>query len=388
MYPDLSYFLHDLLGTEYDNFFSIFKTFGLFLVFAFIGSAYILSLEYKRMEKASILSPLKKIITFGKTDAIKAILSNSIVGFILGFKLPHVYNNFDAFKQDPSSILFSTSGNILLGIILLILFAGYSYYQNKSFINGASSTEEKTIYPHQKVGDIAILAAISGVAGARFFSILENAEGLMNDPVGTIFSGSGLTVYGGLIVASIVVLYYIKKLGMPLLHSMDAAAPAIVTGMLIGRLGCQFSGDGDWGIVNAADKPSWFIFPDWVWSYSYPNNVNRAGVAIEDCVANYCNQMIPGVFPTPIYEVTMYALVFLILWRLRTKIKAPGVLFFIWMIFSGITRFLIEFIRVNDRYNVLGFEGSQAHFISIGFMVVGLIGSVYLFKSYNKSSVP
>ena len=72
----------------------------------------------------------------------------------------------------------------------------------------------------------------------------------------------------------------------------------------VGRMGCQFSGDGDWGIVNEAPKPSWFIFPDWAWAYEYPHNVLNEGVRMVNCVGNHCMKLSPPVYPTPIYEIT------------------------------------------------------------------------------------
>ena len=44
----------------------------------------------------------------------------------------------------------------------------------------------------------------------------------------------------------------------------------------VGRLGCHFSGDGDWGDPNRFEKPL-SILPDWLWAYRYPNNVINEG---------------------------------------------------------------------------------------------------------------
>ncbi len=384
MYPDLSYFFHDMFGTPVDNFFSIFKTFGLLLALAFFASGYILYLEFVRKEKEGILKPLKKVVTINEKDFYQAIFGNALVGFFIGWKIPAIINSFSVFKSDPASIIFSSAGNLATGILAGIIVGAYGYFTGKKGFEARYGTHEINIYPRQKISDIVVIAAISGVAGARLFSVLENLDAFFQDPFGTIFSGSGLTVYGGLLVATFTVLYFVKKWGMPILHVMDAAAPSIIIGMLVGRLGCQFSGDGDWGIVNTAPKPDWFIFPDWAWSYSYPHNVNKAGVLMEDCIGLHCTELVPGVFPTPIYEVLMMTIIFIILWNLRKKINAPGVLFFIWMILSGIMRFFIEFIRVNDRYEFLGFNGSQAHWISIGFMIVGISSIAILWKKYQK----
>lgn len=385
MYPDLSYFFHDLLGTPVDNFFAIFKTFGLFLALSFVVSGYVLYREFLRMESKGYMSPIKKLVKIDESSFKLSVLSNALFGFFVGWKLPYVFNHFTDFKIDPASIVFSSKGNILLGILGALVIGAYGYFTGRKDFEAKKGTHEIIQYPHQKTSDIIIVAAISGVFGARLFSILENLDSFWQDPIGQLFSGSGLTIYGGLIVATAIVYWYIKRMGLPPLRMMDAAAPPLVVGMLIGRLGCQFSGDGDWGIVNTLAKPSWFVFPDWAWSYKYPHNVNMAGVKIPDCEGLHCTELLSAVFPTPIYEVAMMSLIFAILWSLRKKIMAPGVLFFIWMILTGIMRFLIEFIRVNERYEILGFNGSQAHYISIGYILVGICGCIFFWNRYNKS---
>ena len=387
MYPDLSYIMHDIFGSEPDNVFAIFKTFGLFLALAFLGSAYVLYLEFKRKETEGLFLPRETTQTLDQSNAIKGSIINALIGFFIFFKAPFVYENFSDFKVDPASMVFSGKGSILPGLIGLVLFGAYSYYSSIKHEHFGKILKFKT-YPSERIADITMVAAISGIFGARLFSIFENMDGFWQDPIGTLFSGSGLTVYGGLIVGTIVVYWYVKSIGLKPIHVMDAAAPAIIIGQLIGRMGCQFSGDGDWGIVNAADKPSWFVFPDWAWSYSYPRNVLNRGEAIPDCIGNYCNQMVPGVYPTPIYEVLAYALIFGLLWYLRKRTNIPGILFFMFLIPSGLARFFVENIRVNDRYDVLGFQWSLSQAIAVGFVLIGIAGTVYLWnKSKNRATV-
>ena len=145
----------------------------------------------------------------------------------------------------------------------------------------------------------------------------------------------------------------------------------------IGRLGCQVSGDGDWGIANTAPKPGWI--PQWLWSYDYPNNVNAvlgphrggySGVPITDdtCFPGYCTHLVPGVFPTPLYETIMCIALFGVLWWLRKRISLPGALFALYLIMNGVERFLIEKIRVNEPF--LG-RWTQAEVISLALVLIG-----------------
>jgi prolipoprotein diacylglyceryltransferase len=186
-------------------------------------------------------------------------------------------------------------------------------------------------------------------------------------------------MYGGLILAFFVVFAYVKRLGIAPIEMMDCAAPAVTIGYAVGRLGCHFSGDGDWGVVNAAAKPLSFL-PDWLWAYTYPNNVLNEGVPIENCVGVYCKQLAEGVYPTALYETMLGFIMLGILWSLRKRIKIPGVLFFIYLILNGLERFSIESIRVNPRYDMFGMYFSQAQYIAIGLMLIGVAGVAILYS--------
>jgi len=383
MYPDFSYLFHDLLGTEPDNWTAIIKTFGFFLFCAFVVSGYILKLELQRKEKLGLLKPI--LVTPSKNDSRwREIIINTLIAFFVGYKIPFIRQNFDSFKEDPSAVLFSSGGNFLLGIVVGLVIGALLYWQS---LREQRPTEPFHVRPYQKLGDILTVAAISGVFGAKLFSVFENLPAFFNDPIGVFFSGSGLNVLGGFIVAAVMVMLYVRKLGLPIAHIADAASPAIITGYAVGRMGCHFSGDGDWGKVNALAKPDWFFLPDWVWSYSYPNNVSKQGLKMPDCDYVYCWELSPGVWPTPIYEITMLAIVFGILWYLRTRINIPGFLFFVYFLLYGILRFIIEFARVNEKYELLGMNYSQAQYISILFWFIGIGGMLYLWKRSKSSTV-
>ena len=387
MYPDLSYFFYEIFGTSPDNWTSIFKTFGLFLGIAFFASAYVLYIEFKRKEKEGILKPVKKKFLEGAGASTTEIVVNALIGFVLGFKIPYIASNFNEFKMDGAGVVFSSKGNLLIGLLGLLAFGGYYYWQGQKHKLAKPKEVFKNVYPHSRVGDITIVAAIFGILGSRLFSIFENFEALIRDPFGQLFSGSGLTIYGGLILAFIAVFYYVRKIGIPPIHVMDAVAPALIMGYAVGRLGCHFSGDGDWGVVNEAAKPDWFFLPDWLWSNNYPRNVLDEGIPIEGCEFLHCMQLSPGVFPTPIYETFFGLVIFGILWALRKRLKVPGALFFVYLALNGFERFHIEKIRVNERYDFLGFDLSQAQYIAIAFMLIGLGALVYLYRhKFSKSN--
>lgn len=387
MYPDLSYLMHDWFGTEPDNIFSIVQMFGLLLALAFLGSAYVLYLELKRREALGQFKATKVKREIGKPASVSELLTNGMIGFLLGYKGIYAYQNWDAFLHDASGVILSPYGSAGGGLILGIAFAVWAWWQAERKKLPKPKVVMETIRPHQRVGEITIVAAISGIIGAKLFAIFESADTIrafVSDPLNTFFSGSGLAVYGGLIVAFATVYWYVKKLGMKPIHIMDAVAPALMIGYAIGRLGCHFSGDGDWGIVNELAKPSWFFLPEWMWAYDYPHNVLNQGVPIEGCEFRYCRRLDPPVYPTPIWESIICTGLFLILWFLRKKLTVPGMLFAVYLVLNGVERFFIEKIRVNDTFILMGMEMTQAELISFLTILTGLIFGGYLYKKHGR----
>ena len=387
MYPDFSYFMHDVFGTEPDNFFSIIQTFGLLLALAFLGSAYVLYLEMKRREGLGQFKATKVKRVIGKSASVSELLTNGLVGFILGYKGVFAYQNWDAFLHDASAVILSPYGHAGGGLILGIAFAVWAWWQAERKKLPKPKVVVEKIRPHQRVGEITIVAAVSGIIGAKLFAIFESADTIrafLADPVNTLFSGSGLAVYGGLIVAFATVYWYVKKLGLKPIHMMDAVAPALMIGYAIGRLGCHFSGDGDWGIVNELDKPWWFFLPEWMWAYDYPHNVLNQGVPIEGCDFRYCRRLDPPVFPTPIWESIICTGLFFILWFLRKRLTVPGMLFAVYLVLNGVERFFIEKIRVNETFVLMGMEMTQAELISFLTILTGLVFGGYLYKKHGK----
>ena len=217
------------------------------------------------------------------------------------------------------------------------------------------NTEKVRNYP----GTVAFIGMLLGMVGARVFHILEYPGQFAEDPMGMIFSRGGYTILGGLLFSVAAGSYYTRRVGLPLPRMYDTFVPVLPLGYAIGRIGCQLSGDGDWGIAaNMSLKPDWL--PDFLWATTYQNNV--VGEIIPA----------PGVYPTPLYEVIMSLLIFVILWGLRKHKFKLGWLGAVYLVLSGIERLLIEQIRVNSVYNIFGSQWTQAELISIFMIAVGL----------------
>jgi len=113
----------------------------------------------------------------------------------------------------------------------------------------------------------------------------------------------------------------------------------------IARIGCQLSGDGDYGLPT--DLP---------WGMAYPKGTVPTTQIVH---------------PTPVYETIFSFLLFGLLWKLRKRPAPDGWLFFVYLIISGLERFFIEFIRLNPKW-ARGL--SQSQLISLSLVAVGIVG--------------
>lgn len=421
MYPNLYYAFKDLFGVDW-KFLRVANTFGVFVAISFILAAVVLTAELRRKSKEGLLQPTEISVVVGKPASFMELLLNFLMGFLFGYKFLGLFLMGSAATSDPPAFIFSSLGNWPAGIICGLVFAGFKWWEkNKQKL---PKPEERKIrfWPHDRVGEMTILALVFGLIGAKLFDFFENWDDFIKKPTEYIFSPAGLTFYGGLICAAIAIWVYAKKHNIGFWHLNDAAAPALMLAYAVGRIGCQVAGDGDWGIYNSAyqvdamgtvvpgsinnfnsmlkvdsiyflshhgslaevpqayfPKPGALSFlPDWVFAYNYPNNVNEAGVRIANCADKYCNQLPVPVFPTPFYETITCLLLFGVLWFFRKKLKVPGTLFALYLILNGAERFFIEKIRVNTHLSLFGFHPTQAEVISTLLVIAGILIWVFL----------
>ena len=237
---------------------------------------------------------------------------------------------------------------------------------------------------------ITILAVIFGIGGAKILFLIEEWDAFLRDPIGMAFSPGGLTWYGGFILGMIAVYLYIRSKKIPFLKIWDGLAVGLVIAYGVGRLGCHFSGDGDygyptrlpWGTIysQGTAKPSVMLAGYFSrnlseraeWQYDslrvIPAGIDRLGHRY-----SRFDEVTP-LHPAPVYELLLGIIGFLILWNLRKRDYPDGKLFMIYLMLASAFRFGIEFVRLNPR---IFFGASEAQLFAVILFLCGLAGMIF-----------
>jgi phosphatidylglycerol---prolipoprotein diacylglyceryl transferase len=246
---------------------------------------------------------------------------------------------------------------------ILIQFGPITIYSFGAFMALAALTAAWVLHVELKrrgynpelASSFVFAAAIGGLLGARLLFIVEEWHNFLAAPMNYILTGAGFTWYGGFIGGALAVSWVARKNKIPWLIAADLGAPALAIAYGVGRLGCHFAGDGDWGTVT--DVP---------WGVQYTNAI----IGWVDPNTGIPYAAGTRVHPTPIYEFIESVVVFAILWACGKKQYAPGTLAWLYLILSGFARFLVEFWRINPP---LALGLSEAQWFSAALMGLGLV---------------
>src|SRR3954453_16896800 len=208
-----------------------------------------------------------------------------------------------------------------------------------------------------RVLDLGIYIIISALVGAKLLLLITDFRSFVNTPSELLsLARSGGVFYGGLILAVVVALWYIRRIGLPLWTTCDVFAPGIALGHVVGRMGCYFAG-------CCYGKPT---SVPWAITFTDPYAAANVGTPL--------NVPLP---PTQLYEAGAEALILgLLLFTERRGRRYPGRTFWLYMLLYAISRYIIEMFRDDPRGTVMMFSTSQ--FISVILAPLAVVMLVYL----------
>ncbi len=192
--------------------------------------------------------------------------------------------------------------------------------------------------------NVTALVTVAGIVGAKLWHVFESPHLLMQIPLQLLLDRAGFAWFGGLVAAILVLMWQGRVAKVGALSMLDLAAPAAAVGYGVGRLGCLTSGDGDYGIPTSLP-----------WGVSFPHGLVPTAQHVQ---------------PTPVYEFIVALLIAWYLWRRGRTEKPAGQITGEYLIWTGLARFLVEFVRINPR---IYFGMSNAQVASIGSMVAGAL---------------
>ena len=222
---------------------------------------------------------------------------------------------------------------------------------------------------HADAESIIGITGLAGLAGARIYHLLESPSEFFADPWRLLFSTSGFAWFGAFIGGFLALVLLARRYKINMLQMLDVASPAAALGYGVGRIGCLLSGDGDYGIPTRLP-----------WGMSFPNGLvpttgpwdpqSHSGVCSKYGLPQNCT-----VHPTPIYEFLAALVIAYFLWRVGQAAigasRPAGEVFGWYMVATGVARFLVEYIRINDRSFLGVMTNAQA--ASVVSVIAGVI---------------
>lgn len=201
--------------------------------------------------------------------------------------------------------------------------------------------------------DLGIYIIVSALIGAKLLLFIVEFDTFRRDPAELLtLARSGGVFYGGLILAVAVALWYMRRHRMPMWATCDVFAPGIALGHAVGRLGCLAAG-------CCFGRPT-----DLAWAITFTH---------PEAAANVGTPLHVGLHPTQLYESGAELLILGLLLAIERKGRPfPGRTFWLYLLLYGVSRFIIEMFRGDERGIVLGLL-STSQFISVILVPLSLV---------------
>ncbi len=187
----------------------------------------------------------------------------------------------------------------------------------------------------------ALVGIPSGVVVSRLLHVIDLWDYYSHNP-GQIIGGAGLTIWGAVLGAALGIWIYSKFSKFQFGYLADLIAPGLILAQVVGRVGCTINGC----CYGTATSLPWGII------YTNPDSLARLGVAVH---------------PTHVYEIIYLAIIFVVVLKLRGRLKPDGSLFLVYLSLYSLWRFGIDFLRDGTPF-LFGLH--QAQVIAIATMAI------------------
>lgn len=196
----------------------------------------------------------------------------------------------------------------------------------------------------------ALVGIPSGIVISRLLHVLD-MWGYYSQYPGQIIGGSGLTIYGAVLGATLGIWIYSRFNNFRFGYFADLIAPAIILAQVIGRVGCTLNGccygtetSLPWGIV-----------------YTHPESLALIGIPVH---------------PTQVYEIIFLLIIFGVMLKLKGRLKPDGSLFLLYLGLYSLWRFGTGFLRVGTSF-FFGLQEAQV----VGIIVLAITASLLAYRT-------
>jgi len=219
---------------------------------------------------------------------------------------------------------------------------------------------------YDRLFNLGFLVSFIGIVGARLayvaFHISEFAEKPLNiiNPMAVEgqFGIAGMNLYGGVVLAAAVGIFYLHRRRLSVFDHSDAIVVALAFGIFLSRIGCFLNGccfgtptDSFVGVVFPLDSPAGWAFPD------------------------------AHIHPAQLYASAFGLLLFFVLRKVNRQRRFSGQAMALFFMLEAVFRFFLEFVRYYEAEMTLGPGQGGLTYNQVIAVVLFLFGAgIYLIR--------